>query len=85
MPEINRFLGYNPLPPPKTWAERLVQGRKSMGVTQRQAAKRIGVDMSTLARWERAEREPIGEFAVRARHFLAFVESASVAAARTAS
>jgi transcriptional regulator with XRE-family HTH domain len=64
MPAINRFLGYDPVPPPNTWAERLVQGRKSIGVTQREAAKQIGVDMSTLARWERAEREPTGEFAV---------------------
>jgi DNA-binding XRE family transcriptional regulator len=85
IPAIVSLLSYNPAPSPKGWADRLVQGRKSIGVTQREAAKRIGVDMSTLARWERAEREPAGQFAVRVRHFLAFVESVSVTAVRTAS
>jgi transcriptional regulator with XRE-family HTH domain len=70
MPAIIRFLGYNPLPPSKTWADRLVHGRKGIGLSQREAAARIGVDMGTLARWERGEREPKGTFALRASRFL---------------
>jgi transcriptional regulator with XRE-family HTH domain len=56
MPAIIRFLGYNPRPPSTGWAERLVQGRTALGLFQQQAAKQIGVDASTLARWERVCR-----------------------------
>jgi transcriptional regulator with XRE-family HTH domain len=34
IPVIIRFLGYNPLPPGTTWAERLVSCRTAMGITQ---------------------------------------------------
>jgi site-specific DNA recombinase len=71
MPAIILFLGYNPIPPPTGWPDRLVQGRSAMGLTQKEAARRIGVDPSTLARWERGEREPTGAFAASASRFLA--------------
>ena len=51
MPAIIRFLGYNPVPPGKAWAERLLQCRTALGITQKEDAKRISVDASTLARW----------------------------------
>ena len=70
MPAIIEFLGYNPLPPATNWAERLVRHRKSFGITQEEAARRIGVDPSTLARWERGERDPVGALAKRAELFL---------------
>jgi transcriptional regulator with XRE-family HTH domain len=70
IPAIIRFLGYNPLPSSHTWAERLVQGRTAMGLTQKEAAGRMGVDPGTLARWERGEREPTGAFATAAKRFL---------------
>ena len=73
---IIRFLGYNPLPPSNTCAEWLVSCRTAMGITQGESARRLGVDQGTLARWERGEWEPIGEFAVRAKRFLAAAESA---------
>jgi site-specific DNA recombinase len=75
MPAIIRFLGYNPFPPSKSWAERLVHGRKAIGLSQREAAARIGVDMSTLARWERGEREPTGRFAACTEALLRAVET----------
>lgn len=50
-----------------------------MGITQGEAARRIGLDQGTLARWELREREPTGEFAVRAKRFLAAAESESTA------
>ena len=85
MPAIMRFLGYNPLPPSDGWADRLVQGRTAIGLTQKQAAARIGVDPCTLARWERSEREPTGAYAARAQRFLsAAQENWSPVAARTA-
>jgi DNA-binding transcriptional regulator YiaG len=48
-------------------------------MTRGESARRIGVDQGTLARWERGEREPAGEFAVRAKRFLAAAESACTA------
>lgn len=85
MPAVIRFLGYNPLPTPKDWPDRLVQGRTAMGLTQKEAARRIGIDAGTLARWERGEREPAGVFAIRASRFLAPTGAkASPKVARTA-
>jgi transcriptional regulator with XRE-family HTH domain len=33
-----------------------------MGLTQKELAKRLGVDPGTLAGWERSEPEPAGRF-----------------------
>jgi transcriptional regulator with XRE-family HTH domain len=77
MPAIIRFLGYNPLPEGKTWGERLVRQRTTLGFSQKAAARRLGVDPSTLARWERGEVEPIGKLAARAERFLAAGEAES--------
>jgi site-specific DNA recombinase len=74
MPAIIRFLGYNPVPPGDGWAERLVQCRTALGLSQKESAKQLGVDASTLARWERGEREPVGAFALRAESFVSAVE-----------
>jgi transcriptional regulator with XRE-family HTH domain len=75
MPAIIRFLGYNPLPPGKGWAERLVQCRTVLGLSQKESAARIGVDPCTLARWERAEREPVGKLGSQALGFVTEVEA----------
>ena len=71
MPAIIRFLGYNPLPAGQTWDERLVRCRTALGLTQEEAARQMAVDPSTLARWERGEKEPTGAFMKRAERFLA--------------
>ena len=59
------FLGFNPLQEGDTLAQRLVNHRKALGTTQKDFARQIGVDPSTLARWERGERVPTGQFAAR--------------------
>jgi site-specific DNA recombinase len=84
MPGIIRFLGYDPLPPGDSWADRLVHCRTVLGISQKECARRIGVDQSTLARWERGEREPIGAFAARAKRFLTAAEVTWSPATRTA-
>ena len=63
MPGILRFLGYNPLPAGSSIAERIVVHRKSCGLTQKEFAGQVDVDPSTLAKWERGEREPRGRYA----------------------
>jgi transcriptional regulator with XRE-family HTH domain len=85
MPAIIRFLGYNPLPPGKGWAERLVMCRTVLGLSQEESAARIGVDPCTLARWERGERDPSGKSGALASQFVAAVEATwSSAATRIA-
>ena len=80
MPAIMRFLGYNPLPASTKWSDRLTNYRRALGISQKEAARRIGVDPSTLARWERAEREPAGNFAARALRVVELSESSHLAA-----
>jgi transcriptional regulator with XRE-family HTH domain len=70
MPAIIRFLGYNPLPAARGWGERLVRHRTSLGMTQGEAAKRLGVDPGTLAKWGRGERKPAGSLLGRVERFL---------------
>jgi hypothetical protein len=56
-PNIKHMPGI-PLPAGNTIAERPVAHRKSCGLTQKEFARQLGVDPSTLAKWERREREP---------------------------
>jgi transcriptional regulator with XRE-family HTH domain len=62
MAKVVEFLGYNPLPTGATIAEQLVAHRKARGLTQKIFARELGIDPSTLAKWERGEREPKGRF-----------------------
>jgi len=62
MAGIIQFLGYNPLPTGASIAEQLVAHRKARGLTQKNFACELGVDSSTLAKWERGDREPKGRF-----------------------
>jgi DNA-binding XRE family transcriptional regulator len=61
IPRIVDFLGYNPnleAQPDETPGERIVRVRWALGVRQKDLARQLGVDPTTLARWERGEREP---------------------------
>jgi DNA-binding XRE family transcriptional regulator len=60
MPTIIRLSEYNPLPAAEGWGERLVRCRTSLRLSQRESAKRLGINPSTQAKWERGEREPAG-------------------------
>ena len=70
MPAIIGFLGYNPLPPPEGMGERLVRRRTSLGLSQKEFARQIGVDPGTLALWERGEPEPTGSCLASVERFL---------------
>jgi site-specific DNA recombinase len=70
MPAIIRFLGYNPLPEGQGWGERLVRQRTTLGLSQKASAQCLGLDPSTLAKWERGEREPTGALLSRVKRFL---------------
>jgi transcriptional regulator with XRE-family HTH domain len=70
LPAVIRFLGYNPLPEANTIPQRLVRRRTTRGLSQKEAARQMGVDQGTLARRERGEREPTDVFRTRADRFL---------------
>jgi transcriptional regulator with XRE-family HTH domain len=54
MPKIIDFLGYDPMPRhSETLGEKLLQYRKSCGLSQKELAKRIGIDPATLSMLER--------------------------------
>jgi transcriptional regulator with XRE-family HTH domain len=52
LPAIIRFLGYSPLPEPRTIAERLVAKRLERGWSRKTASRHLGIDESTLKDWE---------------------------------
>jgi transcriptional regulator with XRE-family HTH domain len=62
MGKVVDFLGFNPLQKCDTLAQQILNRRKAVGITQINFARQIGVDPSTLARWERGERTPAARF-----------------------
>lgn len=75
LPAIIQFIGYDPRPVPETIAARLVHYRTGRGISQLEMAKRLGIDPSTLARWETGEREPQDRFLVNVEAILRDVRS----------
>jgi len=63
--KVVEFLGFNPFELGDTLGERLASFRRERSVSQKEFARQLGVDPSTLARWERGERKPTGNFLVR--------------------
>jgi transcriptional regulator with XRE-family HTH domain len=62
MARVIAFLGFNPIDAGATIAERLVNFRKTRGITQKAFASRIGIDQGTLGKWKRGKRKPMGLF-----------------------
>ena len=59
IPRIIAFLGYNPhYTQSGTLGERIVACRRVMGLSQKELACHLGVDPSTLGRWERGTGRP---------------------------
>lgn len=56
-PAIFAFLGYDPHREPVSIPERIVAKRRTLGLSRKAAAARIGMDEATLARWERGGNE----------------------------
>jgi transcriptional regulator with XRE-family HTH domain len=81
MPAVVKFLGQVPEAATDDWAVRLVQCRKAMGLSQKAAARQMGVVQCTLLRWERGEREPEEEYATLAERFLRTAQTPKPAAA----
>lgn len=58
-PAIVRFLGYDPAPPDPTVSigERLRAARRARGLSRKKLAKLIGIDESTLWKWEQRGKQ----------------------------
>jgi len=62
IPRIVEFLGYAPeMESNMTLGQRMVLYRRLHGFNQERMAKQLGVDQTTIGRWERDETKPIGK------------------------
>jgi DNA-binding transcriptional regulator YiaG len=67
--QIREFLGYDPLPQPQTPGERLMVRRRLWGLSQKEVARRLGIDPTTLAGWERGKHRPIARHIEKLNRF----------------
>ena len=71
MPKIIQFLGYVPYDYPlNTLRERVITYRKSQSLSQREMAKKLNIDPSTLAELERNVRKPMKKTLEKLQEFL---------------
>jgi len=70
-PAIIGFLGFDPSRPAKGAEPSLGAIRRSIGVSRRELARRIGVDEGTLRDWERGTRRASRQIEARVATFLA--------------
>ena len=70
IPKVIRFLGYVPFEPlPRTPGEGIVRYRRLSGITQKELANRLGIDPSTLGRWEQDGGKPSRKLSARLDRF----------------
>ena len=69
-PAIFAFLGRDPRPKPTTLGESLIHYRTGKGWARPVLAKLLNVDPSTLARWERGKKAPLGPHMARVAELL---------------
>jgi transcriptional regulator with XRE-family HTH domain len=55
---IVEFLGYDPSPKGEIFQDRLRASRRRLGLSQRGLARRLGVDVSTVQKWESGRHIP---------------------------
>ena len=66
IPTIIEFLSYDPLPNSEsTVGQQLKQYRRKKGLSIKKLARDLGIDPTTLARWERGKIEPKGKLKER--------------------
>jgi transcriptional regulator with XRE-family HTH domain len=70
IPRVIDFLGYVPDDSkPESLGQRIIAFRRLRGLTRKELARRLGVDPTTLAKWERGERRPPAELLNRLTGF----------------
>lgn len=58
LPRIIEFLSYIPYTPIHSFPEQFAAYRRSLGLSRGRLAKLLGLDESTLARWEKKKGKP---------------------------
>src|SRR5262249_12376900 len=58
VPRIIRFLGHDPLPVPAGLPDQLRNARQRLGLSQAAMARQLGIDPTTLRKWERGRARP---------------------------
>jgi transcriptional regulator with XRE-family HTH domain len=59
---IIQFLGYDPLPQPESFPERLKTYRLKQGLSQKKLAIKLGIDPSSILRWEKGIHKPTPDY-----------------------
>jgi transcriptional regulator with XRE-family HTH domain len=70
LPAILAFLGENPYPEPSTFAEWVRARRRALGFSRRRLAAELGVDESSVFRWESGQGSPLAHLRGRLRAVL---------------
>lgn len=70
IPKVVEFLGYSPSAPADSLGARILATRRALGIQQEALARQLGVDPTTLGRWERNEGKPVREHIGRLAVFL---------------
>ena len=72
IPKLIDFIGYTPFETStQTLAEKIKTYRQLIGITQKTLAKNLGIDPTTLARWEKRKGRPSKELLERLNQFFA--------------
>ena len=69
---MTAFLGYNPAPKPTSLAEHLRRRRLELGLTQRGAARRVGVAPESWQLWKAEQASPLPTSWARVIRFIGY-------------
>src|SRR4030095_2778598 len=70
LPGVIRFLGYDPHRAPRSFSERLTAIRRTLGLSQKAMAERLGIDTGTLRNCESGRRSPSKRLQQKIGYFL---------------
>ena len=71
VPRIYDFLGYAPYEVPGRFGDWLRQARSGLGLSRRKLGAELGLDVTTIDRWERGRGRPTADSLARIRWLLA--------------
>jgi transcriptional regulator with XRE-family HTH domain len=57
LPAVIRFLGYDPVPEITSLPDRILAARRTLSISQKELARRLGVDPKTIRKWEHGKIE----------------------------
>ena len=70
VPRVYDFLGYAPYAPTDRFGDWLRQARSGLGLSRRKLGAELGLDVTTIDRWERGQGRPTDASRARIRRLL---------------